>query len=381
MDAGGAPVVRVRGLSKTFTRSGGEVLKVIDDVSFDIPAGEFTVLLGPSGCGKTTLLRTIAGLERPDEGSIDLRGRPAFDAARGVNVPPERRNVSMVFQSYALWPHMTVFDNVAYPLRMRGGRTSKTEVGDRVQRVLALVGIPTLGGQYPNSLSGGQQQRVALARALVDGSDLVLFDEPLSNVDAKVREQLRIELIEMQAALGFSAVFVTHDQTEAMILADRIAVLDRGVIVQFGAPEHVYAEPVSRYVANFIGSTNELVGVLAGIDAAGHAVVDTPLGPVTGVPGVPELAEGAEVVAVWRPELCELSTDEPAAGNRWRGMLKATLFLGSHTEYVVSVDEHAFRVWSAQRRAVRAANDDVWLAAPVDSVRILPMEPLQDAAH
>src|SRR5690606_1877619 len=177
------------------------------------------------------------------------------------------RRLSMIFQSYALWPHMTAFGNVAYPLQSRRDlKLGRKEVASRVQRVLDLVGIGELGEQYPNQLSGGQQQRVALARALVAGDDLVLFDEPLSNVDAKVREQLRLELVSMQAELGFSAIFVTHDQVEAMELADRIAVLDRGRVVQYGAPREVYHRPATRYVAGFIGTTNELVGTVTGTD-------------------------------------------------------------------------------------------------------------------
>ncbi|WP_324278085.1 ABC transporter ATP-binding protein [Blastococcus brunescens] len=235
--ASSTPVVEVSNLVKRFRRESGAVVNAIDDVSFEVAAGDFVVLLGPSGCGKTTLLRAIAGLETPDQGAIRIGGRAVFSAADRVEVPPERRDISMIFQSYALWPHMTAFKNVAYPLQSRRGRkVAKDEIARRVRQALELVGVGELETQYPGQMSGGQQQRIALARALVNNDELVLFDEPLSNVDAKVREQLRFELVSMQRKLGFSALFVTHDQTEAMELAHRIAVLDSGRIAQFGTP-------------------------------------------------------------------------------------------------------------------------------------------------
>ena len=203
------PAVRLSGLSKSFRRADGAVVRAIDDVDLDVEPGEFVVLLGPSGCGKTTLLRTIAGLETPDRGRIEISGRTHFSSERGIAEPPERRGISMIFQSYALWPHMTVFKNVAYPLQSRR-RVPKHDIAGRVRRALAQVGIDELERQHPAQLSGGQQQRVALARALVSQDSLVLFDEPLSNVDAKVREQLRAELSEMQRELGFTAIFVTR---------------------------------------------------------------------------------------------------------------------------------------------------------------------------
>lgn len=367
----GDPIVRVRDLGKIFVRSGGDPVRAIDGVSFDVAPGEFAVLLGPSGCGKTTLLRAIAGLETPDEGSVELHGETVFASTERINVPPERRRISMVFQSYALWPHMTAFDNVAYPLTVRSrSRPRKSEIADRVNHVLGLVGIPTLGGQYPSQLSGGQQQRVALARALVVGTDLVLFDEPLSNVDAKVRESLRIELLSMQERLGFAALFVTHDQTEAMILADRIAVLETGKIVQFGPPDEIYSEPRSRYVANFIGTTNELPGRVVSVEARGGAVISTDLGEVRGIAGGPGVDSDTDVVAVWRPEVLEVSLEEPQASNRWRGRIEATLFLGSHTEYLVSVDGTRFQVWTTRMGGLDNG-DDVWLSVAPERVRVL----------
>lgn len=365
------PVVRVRNLSKTFIREGGESVRAIDDVSFDVPSGEFTVLLGPSGCGKTTLLRAIAGLEEPNEGTIELHGKAVFSSSEGVNIPPDSRRISMVFQSYALWPHMSAFDNVAYPLQVfRRSQIPKNQISERVHHVLELVGIPNLDEQYPGQMSGGQQQRVALARALVPGTDLVLFDEPLSNVDAKVREQLRLELLEMQTELGFAALFVTHDQAEAMILADRIAVLSQGRIVQFGPPQDVYYAPNSRYVANFIGSTNEIAGSVVSIDEADRCVVESADEFIFGVAGSPGLSVGDAVVAVWRPEQLSMQASNPGMDNSWRGTVGASLFLGSHTEVLVETPNHQLRVWSPVI-AEFPAGEEVWVSVPIENVRVL----------
>lgn len=365
------PVVRIRDLEKRFQRGDGSIVRAIDGVSLEVLPGDFIVLLGPSGCGKTTLLRSIAGLERPDGGTIEIHGQLNFDAAQGLEVPPERRRLSMIFQSYALWPHMTAFQNIAYPLEsQRGTRPPKAEVRDRVRGVLEMVGIPELEGQYPNQMSGGQQQRVALARSLVNGDDLVLFDEPLSNVDAKVREQLRIELVTMQRELGFSAVFVTHDQIEAMELAHQIAVMREGQVAQLATPREVYDRPTTRYVANFIGTTNELLGKVDRIGPT-EAVVETDLGTMVGTPGHPDIAAADEVVAVWRPERCEITTDEPATPNRWRGRVVASMFVGSHTEYLLEVGDRQFRTWSPDVEVIED-NASVWLSVRAAHVRILP---------
>jgi ABC-type Fe3+/spermidine/putrescine transport system ATPase subunit len=248
------PRIEVVDLTKSYRRDGGEMITPVDHVSLAVGVDELVVLLGPSGCGKTTLLRCVAGLERPDRGTIVIDGRTVFSAAKGIWEPTERRQLSMIFQSFALWPHMTVFENVAYPLRCR--RTAEAEVRRRVEETSAIVGIGGLGGQHPGRISGGQQQRVALARALVAGSTVVLFDEPLSNVDAQVRAQLRLELKLMQKRIGFSGLYVTHDQTEAMELGHRVAVLERGRIAALGQPRDIYENPDSEYVASFVGTAN-----------------------------------------------------------------------------------------------------------------------------
>jgi len=246
--------VRIEGLTKHF--DGKPPTKAVDDLHLEIEEGEFLVLLGPSGCGKTTTLRCLAGLETPSAGRITFGETPVFDAKRRVNLSPDKRNIGMVFQSYALWPHMTVRKNIAYPLRAR--RIKEGRLGGWVERIAELVDCQALLDRYPAQLSGGQQQRVALARGLVARPDLVLFDEPLSNLDARLRDQVRAEIHELHASLGFSAVFVTHDQSEALALGDRLAIMKGGKVEQYDTPEHVFEDPASEYVAAFIGMGNRL---------------------------------------------------------------------------------------------------------------------------
>jgi iron(III) transport system ATP-binding protein len=362
------PIVSVHGLAKVFRREDGSHAHAIDGVSLDVTPGEFVVLLGPSGCGKTTLLRSIAGLEQPDAGTISIRGQTVFAADAGVDLPPERRRLSMIFQSYALWPHMSAFQNVAYPLQNR--RLKRREIAERVGKVFELVGIPELQRSYPGQMSGGQQQRVALARALVGDADLILFDEPLSNVDAKVREQLRVELLSMQRELGFAAIYVTHDQAEAMELAHTLAVMREGQIVQSGPPPEIYLEPATRYVADFVGSSNELHGTLRSVNGR-VAVVETDLGEVHGT--APDgVASGDRVVLICRPERTRLAREEPQSPNRWRAEVRAAAFLGPNLEHVVRVGEHVFRVWSVDTRLLEAGTEG-WLFVEPEHVRVLPL--------
>lgn len=366
-----APVASIRNLKRYFRRKGGEVVRAIDDVSIDVVRGEFLVLLGPSGCGKTTLLRSIAGLEQPDTGRIEIRGRAVFDSERGLATPPERRNLGMIFQSYALWPHMTVFKNVAYPLQTRRAGVRRNEIAGRVDRVLELLELTALREQFPSQLSGGQQQRVALARALVGGNDLILFDEPLSNVDAKVRENLRLELKSMQADLGFSAIYVTHDQAEAMELADRIAVIKEGQVVQIAGPKEIYDEPGSQYVANFVGTSNQIPGVLLECSDDGTGVIETSFGRIVGrTVGV---AVGDAVVAIVRPERCTISSREPSGVNVWPVTVDTSMFLGSHVEVVGHLGEHAVRVWRPDANTLPRGAEG-WLSVDPSCVRILPRE-------
>jgi iron(III) transport system ATP-binding protein len=247
--------VSIRRLSKRF--GGKTPTTAIDELDLEIEPGEFLVLLGPSGCGKTTTLRCIAGLETAEEGSIAFGDRTVFDADTRINVPPNKRNIGMVFQSYALWPHMTVRKNINYPLRTRKIRGA--QANEWVDEVAALVDTTPLLDRYPAQLSGGQQQRIALARGLVARPELVLFDEPLSNLDARLRDQVRAEIHELHGRLGFTAVYVTHDQVEALALGDRLAIMNAGRIEQLATPEQVFEEPTTEYVAGFIGMANRLV--------------------------------------------------------------------------------------------------------------------------
>ena len=324
-----SPRVSVRNLTKIYkTKRGSHV--ALDNVSLDIDAGEFVVLLGPSGCGKTTLLRCIAGLEEPDAGEIIIDGKLVFSSEKGVYVPPERRDLSMVFQSYALWPHLSVLDNVVYPLRNTG--KSSADAAVLAKEALAKVGLADYSARFPGQLSGGQQQRVALARAIVSGDGLILFDEPLSNLDAKVRERLRLELLSLQSQINFSAVYVTHDQIEALALADRIAVMDVGRIAQVGSPEQIYDYPNSRYVADFIGSANEFAGTVKNVGDV--LTVETAIGELEVGNFHSDLVAGQPVWLVVRPEHCTF--DGIGEGhNRFTGTLVRTLYLGASRQHFV----------------------------------------------
>jgi iron(III) transport system ATP-binding protein len=336
------PGIDIQNLVKTFTRRSGERVRAVDGVSLDVQPGEFLVLLGPSGCGKTTLLRLIAGLDRGEAGRIAIHGAVVYDHEAKVDRAPENRAAGMVFQSYALWPHMTVFQNVAYPLRSRG--LGKPETAERVAAVLELVGVARLRDQYPSQMSGGQQQRVALARAVVAGDSTVLFDEPLSNVDAKVRDHLRFEILSMQRKLGFTAVYVTHDQEEAMTLGTRIAVLRDGRIAQIGKPREIYQNPVSRYVANFVGAADELPGKVVG-RSGDDVLVDSVIGRLR---VHQPLAEGQrDVVVIVRPEAWRIGPAARDEENRVSGTVEGSLFLGGgRIENWVRVGDTDLRVWS-----------------------------------
>ena len=247
-------MLRVTGLRKQFATEHGTAVAAVNNVSFEVETGKLLTLLGPSGCGKTTTLRSIAGLEEPDGGEIQIGSTVVFSGTRGFSLPPNRRRVGMVFQSYAIWPHMTVFQNVAYPLEGEG--VSKGEIRKRVEHVLALVGLERFIDRPAPFLSGGEQQRVALARALVAEPEVLLLDEPLSNLDAKLREQMRIELRALQQRVGLTAVYVTHDQVEALAISDVVAVISAGRLVEFGPPRRIYDRPESQFAAEFIGAAN-----------------------------------------------------------------------------------------------------------------------------
>ena len=364
------PALALRDIRKHFTRRDGTKVPAVDGIDLDVAQGEFVVLLGPSGCGKTTLLRCIAGLESPDHGEITIHGDRHYVSAEGLDSSPNKRKLGMVFQSYALWPHMKVFSNVAYPLQVK--RVSRQQVRERVTEVLKTVGVGELLEQYPGQLSGGQQQRVALARALVSSDGLLLFDEPLSNVDAKVREQLRYEIRRMQQQIGFAAIYVTHDQEEAMELADRIAVLKNVRIAQLGTAQEIYETPADRYVAKFIGATNEISGSVASIEGEGRATVATEAGLVIGIVGEEGLAEGDAVSVIVRPEKCELlQTGKSAGVNEWLVARAATVFMGASRRVAVNVGGWGdVQVQFSSGEALPDIGKPLRLRVPIECARI-----------
>lgn len=323
--------------------------RAVNDLSLSVAQGEFVTLLGPSGCGKTTTLRCIAGLERPDGGEIRIGDQVVVSPERNIYLYPEQRDIGMVFQSYAVWPHMTVFENVAYGLRVR--RASGDVVKKRTSRALELVGLDHLADRYATRLSGGQRQRVALARAIVYEPRIVLFDEPLSNLDAKLREQMRIELVRLQREVGITSIYVTHDQSEALVMSDRVVVMDRGVIQQIGDPESIYGRPANSFVANFIGVANLMEGSL--LDRNGEAcTVEVPLGrgaaPVRlKAAGGEGIARGQRVILSLRPEDVLLHTHEPAdidAANVLKGEVIDTVYLGNFLQCRARLGGHEMNV-------------------------------------
>ncbi|MGW6501854.1 ABC transporter ATP-binding protein [Nonomuraea angiospora] len=329
------PEVKVANLSKQFGDNA-----VLRDISFTIADGEFFTLLGPSGCGKSTTLACIAGLERPTTGSIAVGPATFVDA--GTFVPPEGRNLGMVFQSYALWPHMTVAQNLAMPLKIR--KVDRRTQDGLITEALGKVGLAELKDRYPHQLSGGQQQRVALARALVYSPSVLLLDEPLSNLDAQLREQARAWLKRLQEELGITTVYVTHDQEEALALSDRIAVMSKGDMVQIGTPKEIYETPATAEVAAFVGRCNFLTGTMTGpsqvrLDCTGQTVT------------VPEAAPGGRVTVAVRPERLEIlppGRSAPADVNVLTAEVLTSSYVGSRYEYDLRLGDHVIQAETAR---------------------------------
>ena len=317
--------VRLEHLYKRY----GDVTAV-GDFNIDVADGEFISFLGPSGCGKSTTLRMIAGFERPTEGTITLGDTVVSSAESGVFMPPEKRDIGMVFQSYAVWPHMTVEENVVYPLKIQG--VSREERKKRVEEALRMVHLERYGSRYPNQLSGGQQQRVALARALIARPGLLLLDEPLSNLDAKLRESMRFEISSLQKELGITVIYVTHDQSEAMTMSDRIVVMNAGMVQQIGRPFDVYTRPANKMVADFIGLVNFVPG-----DVRDDRVFVR--GTDVSFPNTAGLPSGEGVIAV-RPENITLSR----TGGMLTGTVKHRFYMGATVDYRIQVGEHILRV-------------------------------------
>ncbi len=326
--------IRISGVSKYYYAE-GKTIKALDDVNLVIPANRIFTLLGPSGSGKTTLLRCIVGLEMPDTGEIAIGDEIVWSREKNISVPPEKRGLGMVFQTYAIWPHMNVFDNVAYPLQVRG--MAKDEITQRVAETLRFVQLEGFERRPATKLSGGQQQRVALARALVAAPKVILFDEPLSNLDAKLREETRKELRAFLGKLGITAVYVTHDRVEALALSDSIAVMRAGRIVETGSPQKIYFDADHRFVADFIGRAN-LVPARVVAEEGGQTVVDCALGRVAcqrrAIPA------GAEATLCIRPEFIHVMNGEaPAGQNMVNGRIASLAFVGETYEAEIHAGE------------------------------------------
>ena len=349
--------IAIRGLTKRF-----DAQNAVHGLDLDIDDREFVTLLGPSGCGKTTTLRLLAGLAAPDAGEILIEGHVV--SSPGKVLPPERRQMGMVFQSYALWPHMSVFENVAFGLTLN--RVSRSEVRRRVQHALAMVGLEGLGERTPNALSGGQQQRVALARSLVTEPSILLLDEPLSNLDAKLRERMRIELKDLHRRTGITFVYATHDQAEAMVLSDRIAVLNAGLLQQYAAPRMLYEHPANRFIADFMGAANLLAGV-----------VEKPPS-IAGAPGVVVVGNALHLEALLpdgatkdqaftimiRPEDIVIARECPERErNILRGIVVASNFLGSLVDLFVETHGLVLHVQVSRGTTFERA-EHVYLSVP-----------------
>ncbi|MFC7397865.1 ABC transporter ATP-binding protein [Chelatococcus sp. GCM10030263] len=334
-----ATLLEVAGLSKIYANTGDGPAGGLRSADFALPRGTFFTLLGPSGCGKTTTLRCIAGLEQPDQGLIRIGEDVMFSSQSNVAVPLNRRNIGMVFQSYAIWPHMTVFENVAFPLRVAKDRSyGKAEIERMVGEALETVSLGGFGSRSVTRLSGGQQQRVALARAIVRKPRLLLLDEPLSNLDASLREEMRNELRRLQQQIGVTTVYVTHDQHEALEMSDRIAVMNQGRVVQIGAPRDIYFDPANTFVARFVGTTNWLEGTIEPSDANAPRVRLAD-GSVIACRANDEVRPGERVSVSIRPESIRLGAAATGDQNRLQGAIVFSSFVGNMTRYQLSCGE------------------------------------------
>ena len=344
--------VVLRHVTKRFTTRTLGTITAVDDFNLEIKEGECFSFLGPSGCGKTTTLRMIAGFEDLSEGEIELCGRLVSSSQKNLYVQPEERDLGMVFQAFAVWPHMNIFDNVAFPLKIR--KVAKKEIAERVKDALRHCSLSGLENEYPGSLSGGQQQRIALARAIVTNPKVMLLDEPLSNLDPKLRETMRFEIKELQRQFGFTIIFVTHDQSEAMALSDRMMVCDMGKIVQIGTPEELYNHPNSRFVHNFLGEST-FIHVEIRDGRAYPRGSEQPLDLA-----VPDGA-GPEMVVATRPNAIRLSRD----GEGFKTHIGKRIFLTDKTEYIVPVGEQTVKIQTPHRTVFAPGEECViGIAAP-----------------
>jgi iron(III) transport system ATP-binding protein len=366
-------VIEVNSLVKIYADGDNAGVKAVNDISFTVDEGRFYTLLGPSGCGKTTTLRCIAGLEKGNAGEITVAGKKVYCANDNTFVPAYRRPIGMVFQSYAIWPHLSVFENVAFPLRVGKQRFSSSDIRQKVGNALAQVELGGYEERMATQLSGGQQQRLALARALVREPQVLLLDEPLSNLDAKLRERMRFELRELQRRLRITTLYVTHDQIEALSMSNVIAVMNAGVIIQEGGPRDIYLQPKSKFVANFIGSTNQLSGRVARLDADGSGSVKTENGEIS-CQVLEGLPVGSNVVVVVRPESINLHIDRPASSlNVIEGKIGAAMFLGEYVDCAVELGKQMLQTHQRYTVQVRRG-DPVWVELPAAECMALPAE-------
>ncbi|WP_411085128.1 ABC transporter ATP-binding protein [Streptomyces sp. 061-3] len=377
-------MLTVESLTKSYDESAGRKSRkasagtrnyAVGGVDFEVHEGELFTLLGPSGCGKTTTLRSVAGLERPTDGRVTLGGRVLFDSGKGVNIKVNSRGFGMVFQSYAIWPHMSVFKNVSFPLDVmpRAKRPGRKEIEERVGRVLEVTELGAYADRPATKLSGGQQQRLALARALVTRPELMLLDEPLSNLDAKLRETMRFELKRLQRELNLTSIYVTHDQSEALVMSNRIAVMNKGRIEQIGKPREIYTRPATRFVAEFIGTSNFIEGKVVSVKGD-EVVAETDHGRLVARQVAKVPAVGETVLISIRPESVGISTvrrgDVP---NEWSGKVLTRAFLGDVVDHIASVGKLEIRSRSNPTVSIQAGTE-VYLTIDPDHVTLVPVD-------
>lgn len=357
--------ISIQNISKHFG-----AVRAVDDVSIDIRRGEFFALLGPSGCGKTTLLRMLAGFEIPTMGEMFIEGQPI------AAIPPHERPVNMVFQSYAIFPHLSVAQNIAFGLRK--DKLPKAELEKRVDEALEMIALPGYGSRGADELSGGQRQRVALARALIKKPKVLLLDEPLGALDKKLREQMQLELRDLQREVGITFVFVTHDQEEALTMSDRIAVMSEGKALEIDAPAALYEQPKTPFCADFLGTMNFFKGKVTSIGGGAASIQTEDMGVISSKGPNMDFSNGEEVLVAIRPENVEISLEKPSNGNSAQGKVRASAFLGDRAHVYVNVEGRADPVLTAMQNLGGAASrmgteeHDIWLTWSEESVILLP---------
>ncbi|MFC1815456.1 ABC transporter ATP-binding protein [Thermodesulfobacteriota bacterium] len=365
-------MLKVTNLSKKFDTDEGGVLAV-QAINFEVKEGSFFTLLGPSGCGKTTTLRCVAGLERPEGGEIMIGDEIVVSPEKNIFVPPHQREIAMVFQSYAIWPHMNVFDNTAFALTQGKGKLSKKQVKEKVDKALHLVQLSGLENRPAPQLSGGQQQRLALARSLAKEPKLLLLDEPLSNLDAKLRENMRLELKKMLRKLNMTALYVTHDQVEALVMSDVVAVMWKGKIVEVNSPREIYNKPKDQFTASFIGTNNFFEGKILDSIAPGKTataeIAENRLDCI-----LPEgVNKGDKIILAIRPENIELSKQEPVSkANILKGKIEVAAFLGDIIDCRVLVGSHAVSVKFRHDSDI-SEGESIFLRLPAESLQVIPL--------